>query len=673
MVKYVTRIRSVTVVLLPLLSGAAAAPMGAATASAATLPGESQLAAARSVLRAMQEKKWFIAQAHLKTIKHPALKALVNWRLYQRRDADARFADIAGFYLSHPNWPLIPATRRWYEEESKSAPAKAILRWYRRFPPITAAGCSTYVSALTAVSRKEAADAAARCWIILPMTDREETAFAGVHGGLLDRGVYAERIRQLLRRGRLEDAERLAKAGRRITDAEMKLIELRLQLQTKDARKNQAAVLRALRAVPEKLRNDPDLLFDEIRWHRQRGAPAQAEKRLRDAPDRPVFARRWWVERSIAVHRLMRAGRWKQAYALVAAHQQWGSGDPSEPEALAGWIALRKLKDATRASLHFQRVFLFAGDRRDEAMAAYWLGRAATAARKKKLATGWYRLAASEIETFFGQVAQITLKAENYSVPKPPPIDAKRKAAFENRELVQAARLLQPLGLDYAIRPFIVRIVATAKTIDDLRLAARLARDLDETGLSVRAARLALRRGAVDLDLAFPRTELPEALPVDGALVFAVIRQESEFNTKARSGAGARGLMQLLPSTAKQLAKQNKLPFDADKLNDDPTYNIQLGSALLERLLKKYDGSIVLAVAAYNAGPSRVDRWIRTHGDPRSRGVDVLDWIVRIPYGETRDYVQKVLTNYLIYRSLAGAAPLKGGVEATWTAMPGAR
>ncbi|MEQ8700660.1 MAG: transglycosylase SLT domain-containing protein [Bauldia litoralis] len=661
------RIHSVSILIVPLLIGAAASP---STAAAASKPSEAEISAARAIMRSVQERKWFLAQAHLRTIKDPTLRALVNWRLYQRRDGEARFADIAGFFLKHPDWPIIPASRRWYEEESKSAPAKVILSWYRRFPPITATGCSTYVSALKSTSRKEAQEAAARCWIILPMTRQEEMAFSGVHGGLLGDGVYGERIRQLLRRGRLEEAERLVKSSRDLSKSELTVIELRLQLQQRNARKNQGSIIRALRAVPAKLRNDADLLFDEIRWHRRRGAPAMVEKRLKAAPDRPVFARRWWIERSIAVHRLMRAGRWKQAYALVAAHQQWGSGSPEEPEALAGWIALRKLKDETRASLHFQRVLLFARDRRDAAMAAYWLGRTAAAERKTALATGWYRLAARETETFFGQIAQVTLKAENYSVPAPPPVSAKIKASFDNRDLVQAARLLKPLGLDYAVRPFLVRIVATSRTIDELRLAAQLAHDLDETGLSVRAARLGLRRGPVDLDLAFPRTDIPESLPVSGALVFAIIRQESEFNTKAQSTAGARGLMQLLPSTAKELARQNKIPFEAEKLTGDPAYNIQLGAALLDRLLKKYDGSIVLAVAAYNAGPARVDRWIKSHGNPNSRRVDALDWIVRIPYGETRDYVQKVLTNYLIYRSLSGATALKGGVEATWKAKP---
>ncbi len=661
-----TRLRSVPAILLPVVLGASVA----STAPAATPPSKQQLSAAQAVLHALQEKKWFIAKTQLATLTHPALKALVHWRIYQRRDSDARFADIANFYLAHPDWPLIPSVRRWYEDESKSAPAKIILRWYRRFPPITAAGCSTFVSALTPVSRKEAQEAAERCWIILPMTAQEENAFAGVHGSLLSAGVFAERIRQLLRRGQLKDAERLARSGRKISDTDMKLLELRLQLQQKNPRKNQAATLRALRAVPKKLRNDPDLLFDEIRWQRQRGAPAVAEKRLKAAPDRPVFARRWWVERSIAVHRLMRAGRWRHAYRLVSAHQQWVSGAPTEPEMLAGWIALRHLKDTMRANLHFQRVYLFARDRRNRAAAAYWLGRTASAERKKAAAEGWYRIAAAEVETFYGQIALITLKAGRYTIPAPPPIPPRRKAAFDNRLLVQATRLLHPLELDYATRPFLIRIISTSRSAIGLRLAAGLAKELGETGLSVRAARYALRRGPVELDLAFPRAELPDGIGVQGALVYAIIRQESEFNAKAKSAAGARGLMQLLPGTAKRLAKAKKIPFDADKLTEDPTYNIRLGAALLEKLLRKYDGSIVLAVAAYNAGPTRVDRWISRHGNPKRRGIDALDWIVRIPYGETRDYVQKVLTNYLIYRSISGATKLEANAEAAWTANP---
>lgn len=666
--KIVTRIRSASLAALPILVGS----LSVSNAPAAT-PGKAQLASARAVLQAIKEQKWFVAKTHLRAITDPALKALVHWRLYQRRDADSPFADIAKFYLKHPDWPLIPSVRRGYEQDSKSAPATTVIAWYRRFPPITPDGCSAFISALKPSSPKEAQEAAARCWIILPFTPQEETAFTGVHGGLLNPGIYLERIWQLLRTGHAKEAARLARAGRKISSDELKLIKLRVKLQQKNPHKNQAAILRGLRAVPAKLRNDPDLLFDEIRWDRRRGAPALAARRLRHAPSRPIFAHRWWVERSIAVHRLLRAARWKRAYRLAAGHQQWVTGDPTQPEMLAGWIALRRLKDTMRANLHFQRVYLFARDRRGRAMADYWLGRTAAAEHKAKRAKRWYRLAAAEPETFYGQIALMALKADNYRIPAPPPIDPRHKAAFDGRSLVQAARLLRPLGLDYAVRPFLVRIVATAKTGEDLRLAARLARKLGAIGLSVRAARLALRKGPVALALAFPRIELPDRMPVAGALVLAIIRQESEFNAKAHSAAGARGLMQLLPVTAKRLAKRQKIPFDADKLTSDPTYNIQLGAALLDRLLKKYHGSIVLAVAAYNAGATRVDRWIARHGNPRSRRIDVLDWIVRIPYGETRDYVRKVLTNYLIYRSMSGATALKGDVETAWTIKPKAK
>ncbi|HSO43108.1 MAG TPA: lytic transglycosylase domain-containing protein, partial [Rhodospirillales bacterium] len=353
----------------------------------------------------------------------------------------------------------------------------------------------------------------------------------------------------------------------------------------------------------------------------------------------------------------LRQGQGATAYRLVSAHALSEPADYAEAEWFAGWIALRFLKKPDLARGHFLIMVKFVRFPISVAGAAFWAGRAGEAAGDKPFAMAWYRTAAAHPTTFYGRLAAERVSPESTLIlpPEPRP-SATERAAFAGHELVRATRLLAAHGQDDAARAFIRSLGEIGQAPAWQATTAALASEVGGTGLGVATAKRAMREGFFLFEQAYPLMALPlvsERLPhpVEPALVLAMIRQESEFDRGAVSSAGARGLMQLMPGTAKQVAASLNLPYSPDRLTRDPAYNVKLGRAYLSKLLSSFDGSVALAFAAYNAGPARVRQWLDTYGDPRNGRVDLIDWIEMLPFAETRNYVQRAIENRWVYQA----------------------
>ena len=204
------------------------------------------------------------------------------------------------------------------------------------------------------------------------------------------------------------------------------------------------------------------------------------------------------------------------------------------------------------------------------------------------------------------------------TIPRDPKPTFAETARFRENELVRAARLLAALGHKKRITAFVLRLEDQAETPGERELAAALAISLDRPDLSVRVAKKAAQDGITMFARAHPLPGVNSAGKIEFALALAIARQESLFNPKAISPAGARGLMQLMPLTASKVAKRLKIRYSRSRLLSDADYKVRLGSAHLDELLRKFDGSYVMAIAAYNAGERRVNAWVRDYGDPRS-------------------------------------------------------
>ena len=363
----------------------------------------------------------------------------------------------------------------------------------------------------------------------------------------------------------------------------------------------------------------------------------------------------WWEFRRSEVRRALLQDHPRTAYAIAKAHGPLEGENLSEAEFTAGWIALRFVHDPLLAVHHFEASRV-AGFSRAEARAAYWLGRAKLEVGASKEARRYFAEAASRFYTYYGGLARQAVQRANVCEFRAPAAPSPREIeAFVNEDAFKAVMIAKQLDLDGVLNAYILDLARQLRDPAQITLVLELAQRVTGPHVAVRAAKIALLRGFPVEAYAFPAllpkySEAGDNAKLEPALLNALTRQESEFYTGTISPVGARGLMQLMPQTARQVAASAKMKYELARLVSDPSYNVTLGSVFLAQLVSAYGGSYVLTLAAYNAGPGRVAEWIKEFGDPRDKDVDPVDWVERIPFTETRQYVQKILESVQLYR-----------------------
>ena len=653
---------------------ALAAAWGVQGASASPL-SETDRAHYEAAYHAAANGQWRAVWRHADRAQDQFARKGLDWLHMQDRRNGRSFREIADFVTQNPDWPrLATLALRAEEKIDGDTPGDAILAWYRDRNPTTLNGVQHLARALTEAGRIADVPAMAQtAWRELDLPGRAEHSFRQDFRQYITADANRARLERLLWEGKTGLAARQA---RRMPEAERRLAEARIALRT-----FAGGVDRAIARVPDQLKNDPGLIYERVRWRRRKGRDADAAELLLNAPVDPGrWASQWWRERGILARRALRDGKISRAYQLAAGHGASEGFPFADGEWLAGWIALRFLDDPLLAFPHFQRMYGNVSFPVSLSRAAYWAGRAAQAAGKTPIAAQWYATAARHGTSFYGQMAAAHLQPQ-YRPPlpeEPRPITVER-TAFENRELVKLARILSVTQADRTLRRVLRHMADTAQKKLDYVLLTELAEDLGRPHDAVYAARQAIKKQIVISRSGYPVVPLDRGIGLGPDVVFAVIRQESGFERTAESSAGARGLMQLMPATAKAVAKQQQLPYRKASLTGNHHYNIALGSAYLKGLIDRFDGSMILALAGYNAGPHRARRWVRDFGDPRVGVHEALDWIEMIPFEETRNYVQRVLENITVYRQrLTGDVALVSfnsatkpiGADTVWAPPP---
>jgi len=589
-----------------------------------------------------------------KAARDPDERLALEWASL-RSDAHLSVAALAAFAEAHPGWPDGGWIRRRREGQllvNSEAPAK-VAAYFASEPPQSSAGMIAAARAANATGRSDEGVTIIRAlWRDGDFDFSTETLILREFGAALTRADHKYRADRLLY------AESFASALRAAALAGPDISAL--------ARARIAAVRGPLTpalamAVPPPLRNDPGLLFARIRDARRSNRAYEAAVLLELAPrDRAALVNpdRWWSERRKVVGELLDLDEPRLAFELCDNMvRPDDSADQVDADFYAGWIALRFLGNARAAAQRFERAAQVAQTPISIARAAYWRGRAAEALGDSDDAKVHYETAASEPIAYYGQLAAQRLGEKRLALRAP--IAA---AEGERRdEAVRAAEALYADGLDELASG--LGFDAARQWRDESQIAAMadVIKRFGDAATEVVFGKIATTRG-YDFDaMAFPISGVPAFLPLphsaDLASIYAVARQESEFLWQAASGAGAKGLMQLLPSTAASTARRAGVAFDYARLLVDPAFNTQLGAAFLGQVLEDEGGSYALALAAYNAGGGRVVQWIAAHGDPRTGGADLVDWIERIPFDETRDYVERVSENLGVYRQRLADEP----------------
>ena len=592
----------------------------------------------------------------------PIAASVARWHSLRQSD-NLPFSSYASFLLSHRGWPGETAMRRSAERQlsSESGSTAEVIRYFDAYPPLTAAGHARYALALQASGRAEQARQAARAaWTagVMPVTD--EQRLLGAFGGAFSPADHDSRLDVLLGNGDTQSAQRaLAWAS----PAKRPLYEARLALQTRapDARSR-------VDALGDAHDGDPGLLIDKANWLRSSDplGARQLVARPRRLTSRPAAPEKF-MESLVVFARGAAADRqWTLAYQIASQVDDifapgtdisaLSYGERDEYTNLT-WLAgqsAQRLGRAADAVGMFERYARAGRSGQTRSKGLYWAARSANAAGQVPQSNTLLEQAAAFPDQFYGQLA---LERLGRPVPAPAavtvPLTPAERASFSTRPLVQAARYLGESGRWSDQSLFIRAIAEQAETDRERLIAAEYGRAIGRLDLGVWVAREARNKGEnLYATPAFPEVSLPGAYSHNWALAHGITRQESSFDRAAVSHAGARGLMQLMPGTARETAGRLGMSYDFGRLTSDPSYNVMLGSSYFDTLLRQWDGSVPLAVASYNAGAGNVRRWVRENGDPRSGGVDMVEWIEQIPFFETRNYVQRVIENAVVYDAL---------------------
>jgi soluble lytic murein transglycosylase len=596
-------------------------------------------------------------------IKDEAARAFALWYRYRTTGINGSAEAIEQFRLAHPDWPAQDELREKAETALflNDANPEAVKAFFSTSSPQTGAG----KAALAGVYLKEGNEQGARDLVVSAWRDHElnqavETKILDRFGYMLTAEHHRARIDRLLYPDDKSATAAALRVAKLLPPDEQKKVAARIAVVQRGG--NAGKLLDALPA--NAVEADAGLRFNRIQWLRRKDRDQEAWKMLLDAPSEPnvlLDLNNWWIERRVNCREALNAGQARIAYEIAEKHGLVSGDAYIEAEFLAGWIALRFLADPNTALRHFVALRSAATSSKSIALGEYWLGRTSLALGDRGSAIVHFHAAAKYPQYFYGQLGRQALdpkpaRLEVTSTPLPTDADIQR---FLSRETVRAIGVARELGLEGVTPQFFLALSRKLDSPQEVVLLAELAKQMGQPQLALRLAKIAFNRDLPVGDYALPVGVIPEfrsllSERVDPALVHALSRQESEFNAAAKSPVGASGLMQLMPSTARAIANAYKVKFDANQLTN-AAYNTQLGEAHLKQLIDSYGGSYFLALAAYNAGGGRVADWMKAFGDPRDPKVDPIDWIERIPFTETRQYVVKIMETLQLYRSrLAG-------------------
>ena len=581
----------------------------------------------------------------------PVAKDLVTWLTVTNTKKATEPRDLIHFALENSDWPKLYEFRRKIEENIEDSGLKPaeIAAWFDQNPPRSAAAIRAYTSALATLKQDaRIKPAVKKFWHEADLDKKETLWLASYYKNILTPQDNLDRLDTLLWEDNFSQAEYmfplLDKDTQRLADARIAL------------GRGSSKAAKFLKAVPATKQGDAGLIYSRLRYRRMMGKDADAFALLQHAPKNLVRPDLWWRERNILVRRAIEKHNFSRAAQIIAGHGLSPVTHPADygtAEWTLGWLQLEFLGQPDKAYQHFEKFYSAANAAVSRSRAAYWLARASQKMKQEQNAANWLKIGALFPSTFYGQISaeQLTGSSLDAADFRDDQVAPQAQQEFDGDALTQAVRILSKDDLPEYIDPFLTKMLDGAKTRPDFVLVARLAHETGRIHFAVEANKqMQLKIGEFMFTEGYPLLPALAVKEPEKALIHAIVHRESMFNPQAGSPAGAQGLMQLMPGTARQVSHRIGKSYSAGKLTEDPEYNVELGSAYLQSLIEQYDGFYPLAIAAYNAGPGNVASWLREFGDPRSKKVNLLDWIEEIPIYETRNYIQRVMESYYMYK-----------------------
>jgi len=632
------------------------------SAKKSTILSKKDFSLAKSAFEAIKKRKWKNALTIAKKSKDKTLYNLVNYLYLKKTTNSATFYDYMIFINNNPYYPRINRLRYLAEHKinlSKHKP-DTIIKWFDGNEPLSSYGKIKLGEIyLLKNNYDEGSRLIKEGWIKAKLSKAQLKYLRKKYKNIIKIEDNVKRADWHAWEGKHWDVKRML---RYLPKDYTTLYNARQILMSQSY-----GVDTAIANVDPKFKNDIGLRYDRLKWRRRRGRVNPSLEILFKLPNdanKLVRPEIWWKERAILSRSLIYKKEFAKAYKVSSNHSLKEGPEFAEAEWLSGWIALTFLDDPNMALNHFNNFYDNVGYPISLSRGAYWLGKTYKKINNKKKSDEWFLEASKYLNTYYGQLAFTEIKPkESFSLLPQAKVSDKYEKEFKKNPLIKTVKLLNELDKTKYSKDFIKHLALLDVENGSEILAGRLAIENGRYDYAIQISKQASYEKRFYNILNYPIIETPKivnnkSMP-SPELVLAVIRQESEFDLKANSYVGARGMMQLMTYTAKLVAKQAKLPYSKSRLTTDPTYNIKLGSYYLAGLLEEYEGSYPFALAAYNAGPKRVKYWKKINGNPQKGKISYVDWVELIKFKETRNYVQRVLENVNVYRFMLSGKPIK--------------
>jgi len=617
---------------------------------------------AKKAIKAMEKGQWIQALSISKKTRDKSIYNFVKWRYLLTTGNKANFNDYDSFIRFNNNYPRIGRLRYLAEHKisSSNVSSSRILNWFKETKPVSGFGNLMLGESLISKGEIEKGiKLIKQGWITADLSRSEMKFFRKKYKKYLNSEDYIKRADYLAWENKYWDLKRML----RYLPKDYRLLYTARQLLMSKS----YGVDKAISNVPSKFKNDAGLNYDRLKWRRKRGrvdGSLEILLKIKNNKDYLIRPDKWWKERSIISRALLYKKKYELAYKITSEHAIETGPEYAEAEWMSGWIALSFLNDPIIAIKHFKNFYNNVGYPISLSRGAYWLGKSYEIMNDKENSIKWYEEATKYLTTYYGQLAHLKIKPnEKFELMNQLSVDVKYKKKFHEKELVKIVFLLDELNKDKYSKDILKHLAAENVDNGSETLAAELATNISRYDFAIQIAKIASYQKRFINDFNYPIISTPKIINKrkipEQAFILSIIRQESEFDLSASSHAGAKGLMQLMPYTAKIVSKQAGLPYSKSKLTKDPKYNIKLGSHYIAGLILEYEGSYPFAIAAYNAGPKRVRYWNKINKNPQKKQISYIDWVELIKFQETRNYVQRVLENYNVYRYILQKKPIK--------------
>jgi len=614
------------------------------------------LAKVKEAIDLARKAKTEDATAARNAIADPAGQRLVEWFILRHSETTANFTRYAAFIATNPEWPSMALMRRraearLWQERSDAATVHA----FTGDRPTTAKGKFALARVLLNEGDRDGATKLVReAWRSEELSDRSEADAYEAFRDLLTREDHRARMDRRIGAKDLAGAKR---AAQRLGDDELAIVKACGAVRGKSDK-----ALDQLDSVATEARKDLGYTLCRVQWMLgQNKIDDAARVMIAAAPDTMAQqdTDQWWRERRTLARKLLDQGKFQTAYEVVRpAAPPDNEYYRADVHFMSGWIALRYLDDPKTAAAHFALIDQESKNPIVLARANYWRGRAAEARGEKDKMRASYEAAARYPTAYYGQLARVKLGIDGIELRAPAPTLAAASDAPSADERLRAANMLYEIGERDVVLYFAADLAEQCSDVAVLEALGELTGRRNDARTMLQVGKPALGRGLALDHYAFPTIGIPRHSPIgpeiERSIIYSVARTESAFDQRDKSPANAVGLMQVTPEAGRDTAKRFGVSYDWDRMVSDPVYNTQMGAGELSALLSEYKGSHIMTFAGYNAGRGRVRDWVKAYGDPRDPNVDAVDWVERIPFSETRNYVQRVMENVLVYRARFG-------------------